>query len=219
MKSGIDLRHVNSLTENCIIDANTQGRVMIFDGVDATSSVSYMTFREGHAAGSGSAGCGGGLFFTNYSSPKIWLCDFENNVADEMGGAIYCEDHSSPVLNWEVLRWNQAGAGGGGLACASSAAPVFNYLSLTGDITSGNGGGAHCSDDATPHFERCNILNCVAAGFGGGIYTETGSVPLVERSIIVFNMDGEGVYAADDLSIPTLKCCAIYGNEGGDFVG
>jgi hypothetical protein len=219
VKSGILLTHQNSLTENCTIDAGGQGRVLIFDGVDVTTEVKYMTFTGGHAAGTGSDGCGGALFFTNYSAPTLYLCDCPNNVADAYGGAVYCEDHASPNYVWGVLRENQAGSGGGGAACASDAAPTFNSLHFTGNTTPGNGGGAHCTGGSTPTFRGCNVLNCKASGLGGGIYTEAGSVPAMDHCILAFNMDGEGFYAADDLSVPAFDCCDIYGNEGGDWVG
>jgi len=219
MKSGILLTHITSLTENCIIDAQGHGRVMVFDGVDATATVRYMTFTGGHASGTGSDGSGGAVFFTNYSAPMMRLCDYNYNVADNMGGAIYCEDYSSPTFLWGALRGNQAVGGGGGFACASNASPELSRLIFSGNTTSGNGGGAHCSDNSTPLLRWCDFLNCIASGFGGGLYSETGSTPEIERSLFVFNMDGEGVYAADDQSIPTLYCCDIYGNEGGDWIG
>lgn len=219
VKSGILLRHVNSLTENCIIDAQAQGRVMIFDGVDATTEVKYMTFSRGHAAGTGSDGSGGALYFTNYSAPYLYLCDCEYSSADALGGAIYCEDHSSPYFIWGVLRWNQAGEGGGGAACGSNAYPTFNEIHFTGNRTTGNGGGAHCTGNSTPLFWGCNIFNCVASGSGGGIYAEDGSTPEVEYCNLVFNIEGEGFYAADDLSVPEFHCCDIFGNEAGDWVG
>jgi predicted outer membrane repeat protein len=219
VKSGILFKHINSLTENCIIDAQGQGRVLVFDGVDATTEVKYMTFRGGHAAGSGVDGCGGGLFFTNYSAPTIYLCDYESHIADNRGGAIYCEDYSAPSFVWGVVRWNQAAGGGGGVACASYADPTFQSLQFTGNSTAGNGGAVHCSDNSTPLFTGCNIFNCKAQGFGGGIYTETSSATTIQRCNVVFNMEGEGVYAADDLSVPTLYCSDIYSNEGGDWIG
>jgi len=112
VKSGIILTHQNSLTELCIIDAQGQGRVLVFDGVDATTEVKYMTFTGGHAAGAGSDGSGGAVLFTNYSAPTVYLCDYTYNIADNSGGAIYCEDHAAPTIVWGVLRGNQAGTGG-----------------------------------------------------------------------------------------------------------
>jgi len=219
MKSGILLTNITSLTENCIIDAQGQGRVMVFDGVDATTTVRYMTFTGGHASGTGSDGCGGGVFFTDYSAPTMRLCDYTHHVADNLGGAIYCEDYSAPVFERGTLRWNQAGAGGGGFACASNASPEVLRLLVSGNTTPGDGGGAHCSDDSAPAFRWCVFLNCTASGSGGGMYSETSSTPDIQRSIFAFNTDGEGVYAADALSVPTLYCCDIFGNEGGDWVG
>ncbi len=219
MKSGVFMRASSSNPENCVIDAQGQGRVMIFDGVDDTAKVQYMTFKGGHASGSGSDGCGGGVFLTNGSAPMIRLCNYIQNIADNLGGAICCEDSSAPEFQNGVVRENQAAAGGGGIAITSNAYPRVFRLLCTGNRTDGNGAAAHCSDNAEPEFHFCHFFNGIAAGNGGGLYCETGSTPSLFFCNLVFNFDGEGAYSDDDFSIPYIYCTDIFGNEGGDWVG
>lgn len=219
MKSGILLRHVNSLTHNCVIDAQGQGRVMYCDGLSETTEIKYFTFTGGQATGVGGAGSGGAIFLTNYSSPEIDMCIFRNNSAQNLGGAVYCEDHSSPHFRFGLFHENQAGLGGGGLACVSYSDPEMDNVNFWANRTGGNGGGVYCGDFAAPDFHGCSLFNCMASGHGGGVYSETNADPTIEYCTVVFSMDGEGVYAADDVSIPYFNCCDIYGNEDGDWIG
>jgi len=219
IKSGVAIDHFYGTPAQCIIDAGGQGRVMVFDGVDATTSVVDVTLTGGHASGTGGDGCGGGMLITNYGQPEFHMCIVEGNTADNLGGGAYCEDNASPQFSYCTFRDNQAGAGGGGLACASNSTPAFDAGLFWRNRTDGNGGGVHCSGSAVPNFRFCTFLNCVAAGYGGCMYSATGSSPIVDFCSLVFSVDGEGAYAADDPSIPDFGCCDIYGNEGGDWVG
>jgi hypothetical protein len=45
----------------------------------------------------------------------------------------------------------------------------------------------------------------------GALCSETGATPDVEKCCLVFSMDGEGAYAADDMSIPSFSCCDTFG--------
>ncbi|MFC1799424.1 right-handed parallel beta-helix repeat-containing protein [Candidatus Eisenbacteria bacterium] len=218
LKSGVLLTAQHSIRDLVVIDALGQGRVLVFDGVDATCRVQYLTLTGGHATGTGSDGSGGGVFCTNYSAPAIHICYFHNNTADNLGGGAYCEDHSSPTFSSGVFYENQAGVGGGGIACRSYSNPSFDYSTLKGNW-SANGGGLYCSDNSSPALGFCTFLNCLGSGMGGGMYSEGGSTPSLTRCIIGFSADGEGAYADDDGSIPAFNCCDIYGNEGGDWVG
>jgi hypothetical protein len=219
MKSGILLMHINSIAGECIIDAQGQGRVMLCDGVDETARIWYFTFTGGHAAGTGSAGCGGAILFTNSSAPEVLLSICQGNVADNLGGAVYCEDHSDPSIDQCVFHENQAGIGGGALACVSYSGPSVVETHIWANLTGGNGGGVYCGDFASPYFQLSNLFNCVAAGHGGALYSESNGSPVLENCMLVFSMDGEGAYAADDMSIPYFRCCDIFGNQGGDWIG
>lgn len=41
----------------------------------------------------------------------------------------------------------------------------------------------------------------------------------MENCIIAFSTQAEGVSCSDVSSIPTILCCDVYGNQGGDWVG
>jgi hypothetical protein len=219
MKSGVVIENDISAPEWCVIDAQGQGRVIVADGVDATGELGYLTITGGHASGTGSDGCGGGMLCTNYSAPTIRMCFFRNNVADNVGGGMYCEDHSSPEITYGYFRENQAGMGGGGLGCGEYSNPALNYSVFRGNRTDGDGGAVHCTDYASPAFDFCTFINGAATGHGGVLYSGANSTPSLVRCVMGFSADGEGAYAADDASIPSLTCCDIYGNEDGDWVG
>ncbi len=219
MKSGVVIENELSSPDWGVIDAQGQGRVIVADGVDATGELQYFTITGGHAAGTGSDGCGGGMLCTNYSAPTIRMCFFRDNVADNVGGGMYCDDHSAPEISDGNFRENHAGMGGGGLGCVEYSTPALFGSVFRGNRTDGDGGAVYCSGYASPAFDWCTFINSSAAGNGGILYSEANSTPSLMRCILAFSVDGEAVHAADELSIPSLVCCDIYGNEGGDWVG
>jgi hypothetical protein len=51
---------------------------------------------------------------------------------------------------------------------------------------------------------------------GGGFFLIAGAQPMINNSIISHSPSGEAIYSSDGTSIPTLMCCDIYGNAGGN---
>ena len=51
----------------------------------------------------------------------------------------------------------------------------------------------------------------------GGIYFHAFDIPSLENTVIAFSSAGAAVYC--DGPEPTLTCCDVYGNAGGDWVG
>lgn len=72
--------------------------------------------------------------------------------------------------------------------------------------------------DVHPRFTNCTFSGNDRAM--GCFVTLRGSVT-IENSILAFSTEGVGVYVANepDVIVPTLSCCDIYGNAGGDWVG
>jgi hypothetical protein len=219
MKSGVAINGESAAPDFPVIDAQGQGRVIVADGVDATGHLEYLMFTGGHAGGTGSDGCGGGMFCTNNASPTLRNCVFYENAAENIGGGMYCENNSSPDLTYVVFRENQAGVGGGGLGLSGYSSPALDLSVFRGDRADGDGGGVHCSDNASPDFDFCVLINNSAGGLGACLYCEGGATPSLMRCILAFSPDGEAAYADDDPSIPSLECCDLYANEGGDWVG
>jgi predicted outer membrane repeat protein len=219
MKSGVVLHSQTYSPVHCTIDAEGLGRVMLCDGVDATGEIRGITFKGGHAAGTGVNGSGGGIACVNSSSPVISTCYFQSNTAGEYGGAIYCEGSSSPPIQFCSFHNNEAGTGGGALCCRTNSEPYVYKGTFVWNSTSGDGGGVYCDNGSALTMVNCTLLNNAAAGSGGGLFSVGSSQPTLASCLVSFSQDGEGVWADDDNSIAWCGCTDIYGNEDGDWVG
>jgi hypothetical protein len=67
---------------------------------------------------------------------------------------------------------------------------------------------------------NCTFYGNVAYEDGGGMYSDMDATPLFERSVIA-NSPGGGALRCEVEFIfgPTLRCCNLYGNVGGDWTG
>ncbi|MBU1699517.1 MAG: hypothetical protein KJ970_13575 [Candidatus Eisenbacteria bacterium] len=162
---------------------------------------------------------GGGLFCWSSASPVLEGCLFDGNLAT-CGGGIACYDHCDPVLTGCVFSENASGGGGGAFfkyICNPQLVDcTFNNNS--GDYPVNGSGGAILCDASSPTLTTCTLAGNYATTSGGGIYLYQSS-PSIERTIIAFNTIGESVYCYGTGSSPTLTCCDVYGNAGGDWVG
>jgi hypothetical protein len=62
---------------------------------------------------------------------------------------------------------------------------------------------------------RCTIVANAADDEGGGVYCSNGTGSIID-CIIANSTEGEGV-ACDADDVPTLTCCDVYGNAGGNY--
>ncbi len=188
---------------------------------------------------------GAGMYCGSGSSPVLEGCTFSGNAVSGVharGGGMFCGTGSSPTLTDVLFSANQAGEGGGGMWC-EGASPVLLRVSFWGNLAY-QGGGLHCENQAAPILTDCTfsensaeigggavycdnssptLANVTASGnsspLGAGMYCSNGSSPVLTNSIIAFGGQGEAVYCYDAGSDPTLTCCDVYGNAGGDWVG
>ena len=133
-----------------------------------------------------------------------------------VGGGIKCDSSSSPSLINNTISGNSASSGGGGIYCYYSSPTISNNTISGNSATSG--GGIECYRYSNPTISN-NTITGNSAYSGGGILCEDYSSPSISNTIIAFSSLGEGVYCEDTNSIPTLTCCDVYGNAGGDWVG
>jgi len=136
-------------------------------------------------------GLGRGFLFVSGEGPGSYLesITIVGGLADN-GGAVYC-DSSSPTIARCVIRENSATQSGGGM---------------------------YCTGDASPSILQCTFSDNLAGGQGAGIACTGGSSPDVDHTIVAFSPAGEAVYC-DGGAMVTLRCCDVYGNAGGDWVG
>lgn len=106
---------------------------------------------------------------------------------------------------------------GGGIYCGHGTRPTLEDLVLYGNAAE-QGAGIYCNE-AAPHVKHLTLFANAASVQGGGIYCRGELAPLLERTIIAASPTGEAVYCENEEVVPTLICCDLYDNAGGDWVG
>jgi parallel beta-helix repeat protein len=175
----------------------------------------------------------GGGIYCYMSSPTI----SNNTISSNSGGGIYSDYYSIATISNNTISGN---SGGSGIVCVSCGSSM---LTISGNTISGNsapaGGGIYCysstltisnstiSGNSAPAgggiycdcYSIATISNSTisdnSAPAGGGIYCYYSS-PSVKNTIISFSSQGSSLYCTGTSS-PTLTCCDVYGNAGGDW--
>ncbi len=143
-------------------------------------------------------------FFSGNSSPLggaiHWVypfgavlanCTFDGNTGSRGGAVFWHADSNGTVTNTNFV--NNSAQNGSGIYCWEAAVTVSNCTFSANDADSG-------------------IIFCSADSSGP-------ATPIIENSIVAFNSAGGAVACSDVGYMPTLACCNIYGNDGGDWVG
>jgi predicted outer membrane repeat protein len=125
----------------------------------------------------------------------------------EDGGGMWC--WGSAVISGNTLVGNGAHRGGG-ILCSGNTTVDGNVF--VGNSGGGEGGAIYCSGAAT--ISSNTLVENGAFLAGGGIYINSSS-PVIENNIIAFGTGGGGIHCYG-ASSPTVTCCDIYGNAGGD---
>ncbi len=184
----------------------------------------------------GSAIKGGGIYVSDGADPDFYFCLVSQNTADYGGGVA--------VFNAGCLFWdckigdNTATNTGGGVYIQSTETIQFSYSDIVSN-TSLRAGGVRMLGASTSFFDNtisrneatgghsggvwlqggvlsnCTIVENLAMSGGGGVHCEAGSGSIY-RSIIAFTGSGYGVGATEG-NAPTLSCCDVFGNAGGDY--
>lgn len=79
------------------------------------------------------------------------------------------------------------------------------------------GGDVECSATSAPRFVQCTFHGASAPS-GGSFSNKDRSHPTLENSIIAFCVQGEAIHCKDSAQA-TLRCCDLFGNAGGDWLG
>ncbi len=188
---------------------------------------------------------GGGVFCTQFSSPNLQNVVFQGNSAEFEGGGLGAESNSCPALTDCEFIDNHSGAEGGGVWLMDNfvCAAVFTNVSFHGNSSTSYGGGMFLRS-SHPSIHECLFSSNSSSSSGGGIYCSSSSpvidrttfsgnsavnggvlfcnfadgTPVLENSILSFSLQGGAVSCLEGCS-PTLTCCDVYGNAGGDWTG
>jgi len=218
---------------NCRIDSNScdyQGGVVY--AINSSPNFTLCSFNDNNSLNSG--GC-----FYLYNSPDVTLneCSFDNNSASSSGGCFVVRDGSWDINLNNCTFINNSGSTSGVLFIQSSSANIYNSSFSNNSATSE--GGAIRVIDGVVDIESC-IFYENSSNRGGAISAENSSSLSVINSTFFNNsaVDGSSLFAVASSYIientifsfsslgdaisggtPTLTCCDIYGNQGGDWVG
>jgi hypothetical protein len=217
MKPGLVLRSETGLPECVIIDAERHGRVLLCENADDTAVIEGLTLTRGLATGAAPLDRGGGLYCVN-ATPRVIACMFLDNQSTYVGGGVFCRGDAYFEACWFV--GNNGPPWGGGFFCWQSSPTLVNCVFM------GNrafwGAGLYCYQGGDAYLSGCVFEANDAAFpmmFGGGLACVGASSPTLERTIIAHSVAGEAIYCDDEASRPTLLCCDVFGNAGGDWIG
>ena len=216
MKSGVTLRSATGSAECVTLDAEYMGRVIHCEGVDNTAKIQGFTIINGLINDYSIDGPGAGIY-CKASSPAITNCDFkDNNALESTGGGLACYESSSPTVQDCILHANSADLQGGGIICVDESSANITRCTFSDNISGFYGGALECDYNSDVTVTNCTLSGNRAAS-GGGISCWHSS-PRIETTIIAYSKAGGAVYC-DEAASPTLSCCDIYHNTGGDYTG
>lgn len=232
---GIFCKNSSPRIINCVITGDTA-----FSGGGIYCDFSSPTITNCTIHGNGARSSGGGISCI-HDSPTITGCTISENNATSGGGVSCIIDCSAVITDCTISR--NDGATGGGISCEVDCAPTIMDCTISGN-TGAYGGGIHCHDNCAPTIRRCTITENSVIMWGGGIYysmcspetltslTISGNSaaqgggfycrecsPVLEKTIIAHSPQGDGVHCHEATGVPTLICCDVFGNAGGDWTG
>ena len=78
-----------------------------------------------------------------------------------------------------------------------------------------------CTGGAAPVLTNCTFHGNIAYDDGAGIYSNMDATPVLERSVIANSLGGGAIVCEIEFFLfgPTLTCCDLFGNVGGDWTG
>jgi Right handed beta helix region len=139
-----------------------------------------------------------------------------NTVIDgnALGPVINCigVDADATIGNFTIT--NGDNGTGGGIYCFDSHLQIANCILHSNHAGEG---GAIYFDNASPTLENLTIYGNEVIGYGGGLLCNN-STPYIQNTIIA-NNGGQAVHCSSNPGIPTLVCCNLFGNTGGDWHG
>jgi len=238
----IDASTVSLILTDCHFSNNTASTPGIYrrgGGIyarDVHASMSFCTFEANESD------FGGGIYLSGPDGTQIEDCVFSGNVTAHGSAATIIYEYSSSLFRRCTFSDNHGDGDGGALTFAYAPSVVeecrFEY-------NSGQKGGAIYSTGASCGISTSTFVGCTADSGGtvhlytaainmadctiaGSHATSGGAVEIVgtpagdyeiENTIIAFGTSGGAIHCAHASLAPTLTCCDLYDNTGGDWTG
>lgn len=159
---------------------------------------------------------GKAIVLKSENGPALTVIDCAGSSSEHHSGLSFVSgEGEGTVVDGFTIRGGYVGSGAG-IRCKSSSPTVKNCV-LSGNTALVSGGAVHCKF-ASPRFINCTfVLNRSPAG--AGVFCISTACPVLQNCIIALSEEGEAVGRAEGTSNPTLRCCDVFGNENGDWVG
>lgn len=187
-------------------------------GIDAANGGNTVLVASGVYTGPGNRDLkisGKSLVLKSEKGPRFTIINCEGSGLEPHFGMEFRAGSDLSVLEGFSIRGGYSNHGAA-VRCVSTSPTIRNCV-LANNYASVSGGAVRCKG-ASPHFVNCTIVGN-SAPVGGGFFLIAGSSPHLENCIIVYSDQGGAIFSSEGTSLPTLNCCDLFGNEGGDWEG
>jgi predicted outer membrane repeat protein len=158
---------------------------------------------------------GGGIHAELVGAVELYGCLFDRNTSG-VGGALRIEK-AALTLGCCRLEHNAATLAGGAVSCWANTEAMIEGCTFSANHAGYLGGAIYATGDATLQVMGSTLAEN-GAPMGGGLAFGGSAGATVSNTIVAFSDEGEAVHCAEAGS-PTLTCCDLFGNAGGDWVG
>ena len=161
----------------------------------------------------------------DHASGQLNRCTFHFNDATASGGALTIW-FSPNYLNITECTFSLNAAPYGAGVQLLGGLTTMNECTFISNSSFNDGGAIYCEDSggwsghSALEMTNCTLHFCCAGtGHGGGLFLKDAPYVTVEKTIISYGCK-EAIYCDPGMTTtPTLSCCDLYGNSGGDWVG
>jgi predicted outer membrane repeat protein len=192
--------------------------VTIQAAIDAIDSSGTVVVSNGTYAGYGNCNLsisGKQVILKSVNGPEFTIIDCQGSAEIPSYGIRIESGSGSSVVEGFTIR-NGYFTHGAAAYCLS-ASPVFRNCLFAGNHATVSGGAVRCKGSSA-WFYNCTFADNSSPA-GGGLFLLGGSSPTLENCIIALSTEGGAIYSSGPPDIPTLRCCDIFGNVGGDWEG
>jgi len=149
------------------------------------------------------------------NGPGVTIIDCQGSSAVSHAGFIFEQAADRTVIDGFTITGGYTNQGGA-VRC-NSASPTFKNCVFTDNQAVVSGGALWCKSSSLV-MKNCTFVGN-SAPTGGAAFVSAGSSPQFENCIIAYSTAGGALETLQAGSEPTLSCCLLFDNVGGDWVG